>query len=77
MLAAIINGKSRITNISSAEDVMSTAMCLRKTGIDINVNKNRADIRGGTFGKANEMLDCGNSGTSMRLLAGLYSYIQL
>jgi len=77
ILASMCKGKSVIKNLSSSEDVLSTVNCLRETGIDIILNNNHAVVHGDTFSLPSRELNCFNSGTSMRLLAGLYSSMQL
>jgi len=76
ILGAIANGKTEIINYSHAEDCLSTIKCLRAMGVEINVEKNKIIIAGrGLKGlkEPEDVLDCGNSGTTMRLLAGLVS----
>ena len=70
ILAALADGWSRIHDMSAGADVQSTASCLRALGAEIE----ETAVRG--FGldgvrKAKGPLDCGNSGTTMRLLAGV------
>ncbi len=76
ILGAIANGKTEIINYSRAEDCFSTIKCLKAMGVEINVEKNKVVIVGkGLKGlkEPEDVLDCGNSGTTMRLLAGLIS----
>ena len=77
MVASICNGKSMIKNLSCSKDVLSTINCLRETGINISINADCATVHGETFRIPKGDLNCYNSGTSMRLLAGLYSSVQL
>ena len=77
ILASMCKGESIITNLPSSKDILSTIACLRETGISILVENNQAIVKGGTFSIPSKKLNCNNSGTSMRLLAGLYSSIQL
>lgn len=73
---AIASGPATIENILESEDVRSTASCLRALGVEIDwpAGSGRAIIRGtglhGLF-EAEDILDCGNSGTTLRLLTGL------
>ena len=77
ILASMCRGKSVIKNLVLSEDILSTINCLRATGINIRINDGCATVDGQTFHPSSIDLNCGNSGTSMRLLAGLYSSIQL
>jgi 3-phosphoshikimate 1-carboxyvinyltransferase len=70
MLGAIATGRSRIGGLSTGADVQSTITCLRDLGAELE----ESEITGwGLQGlhEAAGALDCGNSGTTMRLLAGL------
>ncbi len=70
ILGALADGWSRIHGLSAGADVQSTASCLRALGADIEESAVRGFGLGGVR-KAAGPLDCGNSGTTMRLLAGL------
>ncbi|MFQ6613761.1 MAG: 3-phosphoshikimate 1-carboxyvinyltransferase, partial [Fidelibacterota bacterium] len=74
MLAALADGISRITNISQGEDVQSTLRCLRQCGIRIE-GDDPVTIYGNTWSPPAQPLDCGNSGTTARLLLGLLAGI--
>jgi 3-phosphoshikimate 1-carboxyvinyltransferase len=74
MLSALAEGTSRITSILDSADIRSTAGVLRAWGIEIPELSADFTIRGvGTrnLQPATRNLDCGNSGTSARLLAGI------
>ncbi len=74
IFASLSKGKTTITNFSVSEDCRSTLQCLERLGIEIEITGNRVVIDGkGKRGlsKPSEDLDCGNSGTTMRLLAGV------
>jgi 3-phosphoshikimate 1-carboxyvinyltransferase len=76
--AALFNalgaGQSSITNFSPGADCSSTLGCLRALGVDVQRDDDRVHIVGVGLGGLREpadVLDCGNSGTSMRLLSGV------
>ena len=74
MIAALAEGASRIRNFSTSADCNSTLACLEKLGVPITREGADLLIRGvGVDGllKAEGPLDCGNSGTTIRLLAGI------
>lgn len=74
MLAAIADGETRITNFAPGEDCRSTLNVLRQLGVEIAENGCDLSISGvGIDGlrQPADPLDCGNSGTTMRLIAGL------
>ena len=74
MLGALANGDSQVTGILQSADVQSTAGVLRALGVAIPELSGNFAIRGvgrrGLRASATP-LDCGNSGTSARLLAGI------
>jgi len=75
ILASLAEGESKINNFLFAQDTLATVNALRELGVDIQ----RCDaaslvIRGvgvDGYSKPNKALDLQNSGTGMRLLAGL------
>ncbi|WP_069129975.1 3-phosphoshikimate 1-carboxyvinyltransferase [Rhodohalobacter halophilus] len=76
MFAAISSEISIIDNYSSAADPQSTLSCLRQLGVSVQQTGNRVEIKGvgrDGFKKPDSPLNCGNSGTTMRLLAGIVS----
>ena len=74
ILAALADGESEIVGYSDAADPQSTLACLRQLGVEMETRDDALFVQGvGLRGlKApSEPLDCGNSGTTMRLLAGV------
>jgi len=74
LLNAVANGDSRITGLSGANDVQSTAACLKKLGAKINKAKGGVIVHGvGMQGlhAPKGVLNAGNSGTTLRLLSGI------
>ena len=76
ILAALARGRSYAANLSPAEDVARTAACLVDLGASVRVSAagrmtGDGDGEGGDLRTPARVLDCGNSGTTMRLLAGL------
>ena len=74
MLAAIAEGTSRISNFATSADCASTLACLRALGVRIEQEGSTVTVYGvGKNGliEPSALLDCGNSGTTMRLLAGI------
>ena len=70
ILGAIATGESHVRGLSTGADVQSTARCLRALGVEIEDSKIAGRGMQGLRAAA-APLDCGNSGTTMRLLAGL------
>ena len=76
MFGAISNGKTEVTNFLTGADCLSTISCFKAMGIDIEVEGNHVIINGlGLDGlkEPNKTLDCGNSGTTTRLISGILS----
>ncbi len=74
--SAIADGVSTIENPLLAEDCLSTARCMETLGVKIERSEKKWTIHGKGFDglrPSNEPLDCGNSGTTMRLLSGILS----
>ncbi|MCX7995174.1 MAG: 3-phosphoshikimate 1-carboxyvinyltransferase [candidate division WOR-3 bacterium] len=74
ILGAIARGRTEILDYSRAEDCLSTLRCLKKLGAEIEIEKKKIVINGKglrSLHEPDDVLDCGNSGTTMRLLAGL------
>ncbi len=73
ILGAISIGKTEIINLLESEDIFSTIDVLRSLGIKIKKLKNRWEVIGngtGGFIEPKKILDCGNSGTTARLMLG-------
>ncbi len=81
MLAALARGRTRIENFSSSADCASTLDALRGLGVRVErdggvvlvdgVGGGDIDSGAPRFREPSAPLDCGNSGTTMRLLAGV------
>ncbi|MGC1105663.1 MAG: 3-phosphoshikimate 1-carboxyvinyltransferase [Candidatus Acidiferrales bacterium] len=73
ILVALAEGKSEIFNFSPAADCESTLRCLRWLGVNIEEKGSGVIVEGkglAGWAKPRKALDAGNSGTTMRLLAG-------
>lgn len=76
MIAALAAGTSRIRNFSRSDDCAATLSCLQQLGVAVERENNEITIHGVGVDGLREpaaALDCGNSGTTMRLLAGILS----
>lgn len=74
MIAALAEGTSSIENFSTSADCAATLACLKALGVHIERSGNSLLITGsgGEELRAPQApLDCANSGTTMRLLAGI------
>ncbi|UUO13211.1 3-phosphoshikimate 1-carboxyvinyltransferase [Dolichospermum heterosporum] len=75
MLGAIAEGETQIQGLLLGEDPRSTAACFRALGAEISeLNPELVKVKGiglGNFQEPLDVLDAGNSGTTMRLMLGL------
>lgn len=70
ILGSIADGESRFHGLSAGADVKSTASCMRALGVTVTDTTVQGVGMNGLL-SAGAPLDCGNSGTTMRMLAGL------
>lgn len=74
MLAALSNGVCKITNFLEGEDCLSTAQAFRQLGVTIEQGSGGTMVvhgSRGVFTAPEKDIDCGNSGTTMRLMSGI------
>jgi len=74
MLGAFAEGLSRFTNFSTGADCASTLSCMQALGAKVNrISEGEVEVSGvsGRVIPANHPLDCGNSGSTMRMISGL------
>jgi 3-phosphoshikimate 1-carboxyvinyltransferase len=74
MISSLANGKSTLTNYSTAADCQATIECMRSLGVKIDRDGNTVVVEGvGLHGlkESKEVLDAVNSGTTTRLLSGI------
>lgn len=78
IIGSISNGKTEIKNLSSSTDCLNTLKIMQQLGVEINNFNNfeTVTIYGKgfrSFSESKNILNCGNSGTTIRLLSGLLS----
>nr|WP_216621036.1 3-phosphoshikimate 1-carboxyvinyltransferase [Brevibacillus borstelensis] len=74
MFGALAEGTTSIEGFLPGADCLSTISCFRKLGIEIEQDKDRVTVHGqGWYGlqEPSQHLDVGNSGTTIRLMAGI------
>jgi len=74
MLTALGDGLSRISNLNSGADVETTREVLETCGVQIESKHDHVHVQGGglsPFKQPEHALNCGNSGTTVRLMMGL------
>jgi 3-phosphoshikimate 1-carboxyvinyltransferase len=75
IIAALACGRSGIRNFSTSEDCAATLSCLRQLGVYIAQDGTSLEVEGrgdqGGLREPTRALDCGNSGSTMRMLAGV------
>ncbi len=79
IFGALATGTTEIHHLLESGDVQSTAACLKQMGVEIRKERHLTMVTGvGVRGLRSPVaiLDCGNSGTTIRLLMGLLSGIE-
>ena len=72
MLAALAKGTSALSGLLTGEDVKSTARVLRQLGAEVSsIRENRVEVSGSRLLAPRSRLNCGNSGTTARLMLGI------
>lgn len=73
MLGALAEGATRLANFSTGADCSSTLDCLKTLGVDWERDGNDVTIRGRghKLRTPAAVLNCGNSGSTMRMLSGI------
>src|SRR5690349_20315215 len=72
LIAALASGSSEIANFSTARDCASTVACLRELGVSIKQTEHKLIVAGtGKLVAPQRPLDCGNSGSTLRILTGV------
>lgn len=74
MFASLAKGTTHIKNFLMGEDCLSTIRCFRALGVPIEIENDTVTVEGkGLYGlsKPDSILDCGNSGTTVRLISGI------
>jgi 3-phosphoshikimate 1-carboxyvinyltransferase len=75
ILGALGAGTSRITGLSDGADVRHTLAAVRALGADVRVDEAGVWVSGGRLTEPDGVIDVGNSGTGIRLLAGVAAAI--
>ncbi|MBZ2173659.1 3-phosphoshikimate 1-carboxyvinyltransferase [Schnuerera sp. xch1] len=74
MIGSLANGNTVVRNILKSEDVSMTIDAFRRMGVDIEYDRNDVYIKGKGINGLKQpegILDCGNSGTTMRIISGI------
>ena len=74
MFSSISKGSNKISNFLMGQDCLSTISCFRKMGVDIDIVGKDVFVKGNglrNLQKPNDILDVGNSGTTIRLMMGI------
>ncbi len=71
MLAGVAEGGTRLENFSTGADCASTVACMEALGCQVQRSPGTLEIEGGTLLPPHAALDCGNSGSTMRMLSGI------
>lgn len=70
ILNSMVGGEASVMNLLKSDDVFSTIRVLRHLGVHIEECDGRYHIHSTGWKESMHVLDCGNSGTTMRLMLG-------
>ncbi len=76
LLGSLAHGKTRVIGLLRSDDVLALVNAMRKCGVEISDDSDVVTIEGNglySLVSPNDDIDCGNSGTAMRLLAGVFA----
>ncbi len=72
LFGALATGETRVTGLLDAEDVHATRRAVTRLGATVSVHGREVVVTPAeTLREPDDVIDCGNSGTSLRLLAGV------
>ena len=76
IISSIANGRTEIKNLLASEDCLNTLKIMQQLGIEVNSYNNFETVtiygkRLNSLTEPKNVLNCGNSGTTIRLLSGL------
>jgi len=73
LFGSISEGFTTIYNFLKSEDTLATFDCLKKLGVEIWEENGKIVVKGCEYKESENILDCKNSGTTIRLLSGILS----
>ncbi len=71
ILGAVAEGTTTIHNYATGGDCQSTLRCMQALGARVERDGSKVIIHGGKLSEPKEMLDAGNSGSTIRMLSGI------
>lgn len=71
LIATLADGVSLLENFSTSQDCTATLSCLSDLGVRIDREETTVRVQGGNLRQPTTPLDCGNSGSTMRMMAGV------
>ena len=74
--SALAQGRSRVEHPLSADDTEATLRVIQALGIGVKKLKGSWIIEGGELSPPTEDLDCGESGTTLRLMTGVCALVE-
>ena len=79
MFSSLAKGKSTIKNFSKGQDPNSTLKIFKQLGVGFNFidEQTLTVVSPGKFNQTDTPLDCGNSGTTMRLVSGILAGLEI
>jgi 3-phosphoshikimate 1-carboxyvinyltransferase len=71
LLGALARGTTRVEGFLRAEDCLATVACVRALGVRVDEDAEGLSVHGGALREPEDVLNVGNSGTTIRLLTGI------
>jgi 3-phosphoshikimate 1-carboxyvinyltransferase len=75
VLALLADGKSTLRNVLLSGDTLATLRAIQQLGADVSVKGDVCTVKGGELTCPEEAIDAENSGTTIRLIAGVVSLL--
>ncbi len=73
LFGSISEGQTTILNFLKSGDTLATLNCLRQLSVEIKEENQKIIVKGCEYKESENVLDCRNSGTTIRLLSGILS----
>ena len=73
LFGSISEGQTIILNFLKSGDTLATLNCLRQLSVEIKEENQKIIVKGCEYKESENVLDCRNSGTTIRLLSGILS----
>ncbi len=80
LFAALADGRSRVTNLATGEDVAASRGAIEALGVRVRADAQTVTVNAAgrdALVEPDDVIDCGNSGTTMRIISGLLAGLEV